>query len=358
VIAFFALPALIESAVNRFCEGKISDMTLRQFTAFAAVASHLNITKAAQALRMSQPSLSKLLKGLKEDYKVALFTRTGKGIELTEEDVEFLKQIEPVLAQLQVIEGRCSNNSHSQQATPLRVGGTYALSSSILSSLLAIFKKRYPDVEVVLRSNAAVMLEQMILKGHLEIALTSVAPRSPELTAEFCVPLKLVAFAAKGHPVAHEKQLTLADLERMPLIIRDAANKHGTTETLLQKFRSLGYRPNIVMRCESPEAIKTAVSKKLGVGILYQDVLKQPTARGLFKQLRVSGLPIEGKSYIVYHKQRPLSPSGEAFLKLLREWCEAKRTKTKTKQTDPAVSLFSLLYAANELLPTLSACTL
>jgi len=96
----------------------------------------------------------------------------------------------------------------------------------------------------------------------------------------------------------------------------------------------------------------------LGVGILYQDVLKQPTTRGLFKQLRVSGLPIEGKSYIVYHKQRPLSPSAEAFLKLLREWCEARRTKSKNKQTNPVVSVLYLLCTTNELLPALSTCTL
>jgi DNA-binding transcriptional LysR family regulator len=115
----------------------------------------------------------------------------------------------------------------------------------------------------------------MILKGHLEIALTSVAPRSPELMAEFCLPMKLVAFAAKGYPIAQEKQLSLADLEKIPLIIRNDASKRGITETLLLKLRSLGYRPNIVMRCESPEWIKTAVSKKLGVGILYQDVLNE-----------------------------------------------------------------------------------
>jgi len=331
-------------------------MSLRQFTAFATVASHLNITKAAQALRMSQPSLSKLLKGLEEDYKVTLFIRTGKGIELTDEGVEFLKHIEPILAQVETLEKRFSNSSESKQAPALRVGGTYGLSSSILSSLLTLFKKRYSDVEVVLRSNEAAILERMILKGQLDIALTSILPRSPELTVEFCLPLKLVTFAAKGYPIPGEKQLSLADLEKIPLIIRNDASKRGVTETLLLKLRSLGYRPNIVMRCESPEAIKTAVSKKLGVGILYQDVLKDMNARGLFKQLRVSGLPIEGKAYIVFHKGRPLSPNGEAFLKLLREWCEAKKTKTKNKQTDPAVSLFSLVYAANEFLPALWAC--
>jgi DNA-binding transcriptional LysR family regulator len=311
-------------------------MSLRQFTAFATVASHLNITKAAQELRMSQPSLSKLLKGLEENYKITLFTRTGKGIELTDEGVDFLRHVEPILEQFQILEERFSAKLERKSASPLRVGGTYALSSSILSSLLAIFKKRFPDVEVVLRSNTAGILEQMILKGQLDLALTSILPRSPELTAEFCVLVKLVAFAAKSYPIANGKKLSLADLERIPLIIRDDGNRHGTTETSLIELRSSGYRPNIVMRCESPEAIKTAVSKKLGVGILYEDALKDAFTWGLFKKVHVSGLCLEGKTYILCHKQRPLSSSGEAFRKLLREWCEAKRTHTKSRTpSDP-----------------------
>jgi LysR family transcriptional regulator, transcriptional activator of the cysJI operon len=329
-------------------------MTLRHFTAFATVASHLNITKAALALRMSQPAVSKLLKALEENYNVTLFTRTGKGIELTDDGGEFLKCIEPILAQLQTIEARFSKTSDSKKATPLRVGGTHALSSSVLSSLLALFKKRCPDVEVVLRSNTASILEQMILKGHLEIAFTSILPRSAELTVEFCAALKLVAFAAKAYPIAQEKQLSLADLEKIPLIIRDDGSKRGTTESLLLKLRSLGYRPNIVMRCESPEAIKTAVSKKLGVGILYHEVLKDAFAQGLFKQIHVSGLSIEGKTYVVCHKQRPLSSSGEAFVEILRHWCETKRTTVRNTKAHPVVSVVYLLYAANELLPTLS----
>lgn len=145
---------------------------------------------------MSQPSLSKLLKGLEENYKTTLFARTGKGIELTDEGLEFLKHVEPILEQFQILEERFSKGSKSNELTPLKVGGTYGLSASILSSLLAIFKKRHPKIEVVLRSNTAGTLEQMILRGHLDIAFTSTMPNSPELTAEFCVPLRLVAFAA------------------------------------------------------------------------------------------------------------------------------------------------------------------
>jgi DNA-binding transcriptional LysR family regulator len=329
-------------------------MTLRHFTAFATVAGHLNITKAAQALRMSQPSLSKLLRGLEENYKVTLFTRTGKGIELTDDGVDLLKHIEPILAHVQILEERFSKSSQSKRVTPLRVGGTYALSSGILPSLLAIFKKRHPDVYVTLRSNSAGFLDRMILKGHLDIALTSILPSSTELIAEFCVPLKLVAFADRGYRVANEKQLSLADLEKIPLIVRDDASRRGPIETILIKIRSLGYRPNIVMRCESPEAIKTAVSKKLGVGILSQNVLKENNARRVFKEIRFSGFPLAEKTYVVYHKQRALSPGGEAFLKLLRDWCETERNKIENRQTD-SVAVAYLFFAANQLLPSLFA---
>ena len=81
------------------------------------------------------------------------------------------------------------------------------------------------------------------------------------------------------------------------------------------------------MRCDSPEAIKTAVSKKLGVGILYEDAVKECLAGGVFKKLRISGLSMEGNSYIVYYKQRPLSSNAEVFLNLLRQWRDEKRVK-------------------------------
>ena len=81
------------------------------------------------------------------------------------------------------------------------------------------------------------------------------------------------------------------------------------------------------MRCDSPEAIKTAVSKKLEVGFLYEDAVKEGLASGVFKKLRISGLQMEGTSYIVFHKQRPLSSNGEIFLNLLRQWRDEKGTK-------------------------------
>ena len=81
------------------------------------------------------------------------------------------------------------------------------------------------------------------------------------------------------------------------------------------------------MRCDSPEAIKSAVAKRLGVGFLYKDAVREGLASGLFKKLCIPDIPLYGNSYIIYHKQRPLSSSGEVFLNLLRQWRDEKATQ-------------------------------
>src|SRR5437899_1838402 len=270
-------------------------MTFRQFTALATVAKHGNITKAAQAMRISQPSLSKQLKALEEDYRIRLFSRNGKGIQLTEDGVEFLMRIDPILAQLKNIEARYLNGSREQQAGPLRVGGTYGPSSNILPSLLAVYKKSHPNVAVTLRSNSNGVIHNLVLNGELEVAVCSRVAPSGDLHSEPYVSLKLVAFAAKNDPVVKKRELNLSDLEKIPLIIRTDKASQSTTHLMLTALRKQGYKLNIAMQCESPEAIKTAVSKKLGVGILYEDAVKTASQVVCSSKFIFQGLQWKGR---------------------------------------------------------------
>src|SRR5262249_25663166 len=177
-------------------------MTFTQFTAFAAVARHLNVTKAANNLHVSQPSLSKHLKALEGRFNLRLFTRHAKGIRLTDEGYEFFQDIEPILAQLEKINHRYVNGSVQKQSGSLKVGGTYGPASRILPSLLPVFRKAHPNVEVNLRSNSGSILCQKILHGDLEIAVCARAPSpSSMLYSELFVPMKLVSFVTKRDPI-------------------------------------------------------------------------------------------------------------------------------------------------------------
>jgi DNA-binding transcriptional LysR family regulator len=301
-------------------------VTFTQFTAFAAVAKHLNVTKAAHTLHISQPSLSKHLKALEENFKLRLFTRHAKGIKLTDEGNEFFRDIEPILAQIEKINHRYLNGSAKKPSGPLRVGGTYGPASRILPSLLGVFRKTHPEVDVTLWSNSGSIIRQQILHGELEIAVCASPSPSSMLYVEPYVPLKLVAFAAKDDPVAKKRELTLSDLENTPIIVRCTKKVESTTHSLLATLRQQGYKLNIAMRCESPEAIKRAVSQNLGIGFLYYEAVKEAIDGGSFKLIQIRGLKMEGQTYIIYHSQRPLSPHAEEFLKLLRDWRDQRKT--------------------------------
>src|SRR6185295_18732123 len=84
-------------------------------------------------------------------------------------------------------------------------------------------------------------------------------------------------------------------------------------------FRSKSIKLMIAMRCGSTQAVKQAVAHGAGIGILYDDAVKQDIARGYFQALKIPGLSFKRQSSIVYSKEKPLSAAAEEFLKLLRE---------------------------------------
>jgi DNA-binding transcriptional LysR family regulator len=73
------------------------------------------------------------------------------------------------------------------------------------------------------------------------------------------------------------------------------------------------------MRCEVPDAIKEAVEKNAGIGIVFEDVVKREVERGEFKILKGHGLTLESDTYILYRADKPLSALGQEFLTLLRK---------------------------------------
>jgi DNA-binding transcriptional LysR family regulator len=308
-------------------------MTFRQFFAFSSVARHMSITKAAYELHTSQPTLSRDLKGLEESYKIRLLKRAGRGVELTEDGIEFLKYTEPILEQLQRIEKRFSNDPQRITSHQLRVGGSYVLAASVLPALLGVFRKKNQTADVLLRSSDCRTLEQMIIKCQLELALTCAPAASHELIVEPCVPLRLTAFAAKSFALPHIKGKAAYALENLPLIVCDEAPRERGMGSPLTEYERTVHKLNVIMRCESLEAVVTAVRDKLGVGILYEDIVRKLIARGVFKRVPLTGMSLVGNSFIILHKDSPISGNAEQFLHLLREWCEKKRKVASTESS-------------------------
>ena len=239
---------------------------------------------------------------------------------MTETGRVFLSDVKAILKRYERLTEKFSAAPATAKVETLTVGGSYSPSVRLLPSLLALFKRTHPHVQLNLRTANRLAIERLILNSEADIALINNPPANPAIVVEPYRPEPLVAFVSPNHPLARNQQLTLQEFERVPLIIRKAWRAGGTTEQLLGEMKKKGLNPNIAMRCDSPESVKEAVSRKMGVGILFKETIEPEVRKGEFKILKLPVKNFAGTSFIVYRKDGPLSANAQDFLNLLRRW--------------------------------------
>jgi DNA-binding transcriptional LysR family regulator len=125
-----------------------------------------------------------------------------------------------------------------------------------------------------------------------------------------------VGFISAKHPLAKKSKLTIAEVAHCPLIVK--RRNDSKSSYYLKQMTLAGYQPNVLMQCESAEAIKLAVSNGMGLGFLYEDYVKSEIRKRDLKVVKVEGInPPDVQSFIVFNKNHALSRNGEAFLSLL-----------------------------------------
>jgi DNA-binding transcriptional LysR family regulator len=271
----------------------------------------MNMTKASQALDISQPSVSQQLKLLEQEFGSQFFVRFNHGVELTAQGREFIDAAKPVLAQASNVENRF-RNAPGTGAAKLTIGGSHNISVNVLPKLLMAFKKSHPSVQFVLETNDSRVIETRLLKSELEIALVTNPSHSPEIISEPYEEMELVAFCLPTNSLVRKK-LTLEQLLGCPLVLKSGNRVDAA-------LMGLGYRMNVAIRCETSDTVKAAVAMGMGVGILYRNGIARRLAAGSLRLLNVPELKEMGiKSSILYDRRRPLTPVAQEFLQASRQ---------------------------------------
>ncbi len=114
--------------------------------------------------------------------------------------------------------------------------------------------------------------------------------------------------------------MTLEQLAQAPLVIKsEKTRKVYRTDEILRQLEKRGFKLNIVLQCESAEAVKSAVKVGVGLGILYRDIVEPDVKRGELKIFKIPESKMKVDTYIIYPKERALSPHARGFLTLLRK---------------------------------------
>jgi len=289
-------------------------MTLHQLKIFEAVAEHLNITKVSRKLQVSQPSVSKQLRLLEQEYGLKFYVKSGRGIKLTQEGQLFQVTAKPILEQMEGLKRTFENRVAEGRAKSLIVGSSPSPAAFFLSAVLKSFVELHPTVHPTLRTGYPHAIKEMILNAEVEIALTITLPDHPQIIAEPIHSEEIVAVVSARHPLAKKGKLNEAELAQAPFVIMKGGR-------IAEEIEKMGLKLNVVMWCDSVEPIKEYVQAGLGVGLFYRGSAETGLREGYFKVIEIPRLKdIRVTYFVIYRKGIPLSTNGQDLLTLLRQW--------------------------------------
>lgn len=287
-------------------------MTIRHMRIFTEVYRTGNITKAAQALHMTQPAVSRAIQELEHYYKVRLFERLNHRLYITESGHRLYPQAKHLTDLLDSIEEELYN----RDGGVLRVGATLTLGSHLLPQLVQRFADLHPGVQVRVQVASGAMLERALADNTLDLALMEGNVDQPHLHREPFSHDRLLPVFPPQHPLLGKAELRLADLAGEPLLMREPGSAGRTFLNHLFAVHDLPLAP--VWESTSTGALLHAVAAGLGVAILPEQLVQQEIAAGRVSARCLVDEDFTRTHHLVWHENKYLTAPALDFLALAR----------------------------------------
>jgi DNA-binding transcriptional LysR family regulator len=280
-------------------------MTPDQLITFAAVAEHLNISRAAVALHLSQPAVSGQLRQLQDEFGEPLYQREGRGVRLTpagEQLASYAARLRDTWRQAHAYRDALRG---LEQGT-LRIGATTTPASYLLPYLIADFHRRYP--EVALHTAEGNTTDIVGALGSVDIALIE-GPVGADLPPDTAVHAwredEIVAIMPRAHSLAAAASgpgVDLAALGAEPLIVREAGS--GVRQIVERAFARAGVPMRVALEIAGVEGVKEAV--RAGMGIGFVSAMSMRHEDGALRVFSLSPEPLTRRlSIVVPHASAP-----------------------------------------------------
>lgn len=294
-------------------------MDLGQVEAFVQVAQHRSFSKAADALFLTQPSVTARIQSLERDLGESLFERNGRGVRLTEMGATFLPHARRALKALQ--DGRDAlDGMRNLDIGTLKLGSALTVSTYVLPRILKQYCTTYPGVEVSVHTGRSEQVLQMVLSDDAHCALERTVHHAEIAT----VPLyedDLVLAAAPSHRFAKTRGVAIEEVGREPLILFDRGSSYN--QLIQGVFRQHGIVPHTLMELDTIEATKKMVEEGLGIALLPKVSTEREFKEGRLCPIAVSNATLPRREIsLIFRKNRKQTRAVHAFFTLISELYE------------------------------------
>jgi DNA-binding transcriptional LysR family regulator len=290
---------------------------LRDVEYFAAIAEHGQVQRAAEALGLSQPALSKSLRRLEQSMKTKLLKRTPKGVELTSVGSALLARVRKLRLSLDDVTREIADLSEGR-AGHLRIGTAAGPALHLVPTACAALLKEAPKVTLKITASDTNAMLTGLRNGELDIAVTLIqGPRHEDLVEEHTHDDIFVIYASANHRLAKRKQLTLADLVQERWAV--AAVNSPSERVLSQALGNSGLPPPNIAIETTAVPIRhhlVAATDLLALGTV--PTVRYAAARFGIVELRVKDFAATRRGGVFYRKDAYLSPAAKRFIEILK----------------------------------------
>ena len=297
-------------------------MDFKQIEAFISVAKLKSFSKAANAIYLSQPTISSHILSLEKELNIQLFDRNSKEVNLTPAGKCFLDYaVDIINTRNTAISNLCDFNNN--------ICGTLNLSASttpcntIVPLLIGKFSRLYPDINFNIVEQSSGKIINDIINLNCEIGITGSIIESDKIKSHFIMEDSLILISSPSMDIPAKVSLDM--LKDYKYIMRE--KNSATRKTFETKLEGLGYPVESLKVCCEVNNLDTLlqfVKAGLGVSIVSRQVAEEYVSCGRLKYSVIDGLSLKRSIYLVTSSKRTLTPTARAFLNMCKEHFKLK----------------------------------
>ena len=289
-------------------------MTLEQLRIFLAVAERAHVTRAAEALRMTQSAVSAALRALEARHDVRLFDRVGRGIALTEAGRRFVPAARAVLHQAETAE-LILNDLSARPRGRLRIEASQTVATCFLPPILVRLRQANPDLTVALRLGNTTSVARAVAEGAADLGFVEGEVAQGNLLARVIARDELVLVMRRDHPAARAPMSAKA-YRALDWVLREEGS--GTRAEIEGHLARMGLASGdlrVLLEIPSNEAVLSAVAGSDCVSMVSRRAVEVLAAEGAVRLRRVTWAPRPERPFTVLsHPDRHRTRAVDALL--------------------------------------------
>lgn len=291
-------------------------MDVRDLQIFLSVAKHLNYTRAAEEVNLSQPSVSVRMRQLERDLGSKLFEQLGKKIALTEAGQLLILFATRVIATMSDARHAIDELQGLERGL-LRIGASTTPGMYLIPGTIAHFKQRYPRIDVHLAVKDTRQIEEGVMRNEFDFGFVGGHLAGDEVDVLPWITDEIILVVPLGHRFAGKRSVTAQELSSEKFVFREQGS--ATRAVVTAQLRKLHVDAEAIMEIENPESLKKAVQNGLGIAFISAFAAETDLKAKTLIAVRIRNVEIRRELKIVYRKDKHLSRAAKTFIEVARK---------------------------------------